>query len=276
MKASIYAGCQKPKVDCELCALIPAIPPAENRLGMNRGLYTAASAMSSSQTWLDTVANNLANASATGYKRDEIEFEESLQRELRADGGRGKTIGDIQSGPLVSKITTSFERGSTLATGNGLDVAISNPTGMFAIETAGGTKYTRAGSFTLNQNRELTDQEGRRVLDQDQRPIHITADGPVKIAADGTVEADGRKVGQIGIFNGQFEKVGQSLFAAKSPISIEGNPVVTPGALESSNVNVVATMIEMIQVQRLFEMAQKSVQNHDETTAQLLKTLNPN
>lgn len=239
---------------------------------MNRGLYTAASGMSSSQVWLDTVANNLANASATGYKRDEVEFEESLLRELRSNGGRGKVVGDMQSGPLVSKITTSFERGSTIATGNGLDVAIETPTGMFAIETKGGPKYSRAGSFTLNQNRELTDQEGHRVLDQDLRPIRIDGDGSVKIGPDGTVEPGRQKVG---VFNGTFEKVGLNLFSARGRVSLQENAILTPGALESSNVNVVATMIEMIQVQRLFEMAQKSVQNHDETTAQLIKTLNP-
>lgn len=243
---------------------------------MNRGLYTAASAMSSSQVWLDTVANNLANANATGFKRDEIEFEESLLRELRSNGGRGKTVGDLQSGPLVSKITTSFERGSTMATGNALDVAITSPSGMFAIETSTGTKYTRAGSFTLNSNRELVTQEGRRVLDQNLRPIRVSTDGEVKIAANGTVEADGVAAGQIGVFTGNFRKVGMNQFSASGRVSLQANTPLTPGAIESSNVNVVATMIEMVQVQRLFEMAQKSVQNHDETTSQLIKTLNPN
>ncbi|MBL8060444.1 MAG: flagellar hook-basal body protein [Chthonomonas sp.] len=243
---------------------------------MNRGLYTAASAMSSSQVWLDTVANNLANASATGYKRDEVEFEESLLRELRSNGGNGKIVGDLQSGPLVSKITTSFERGSTMATGNGLDVAINTPTGMFAIETPTGTKYTRAGSFTLNSNRELVNQDGHRVLDQNLRPIRVSADGSVKISADGTVEANGTAAGQVGVFTGTFTKVGQNQFSARGRVSLQANSVLTPGALESSNVNVVSTMIEMVQVQRLFEMAQKSVQNHDETTSELIKTLNPN
>ena len=232
--------------------------------------------MSSSQVWLDTVANNLANANATGFKRDEIEFEESLLRELRSNGGRGKTVGDLQSGPLVSKITTSFERGSTVATGSALDVAINTPNGMFAVETARGTKYTRAGSFTLNSNRELVTQDGNRVLDQNLRPIRVNTDGAVKVSADGKVEADGIAAGQIGVFTGNFEKVGMNQFIAKGRVSLLNNAEMTPGALETSNVNVVATMIEMVQVQRLFEMAQKSVQNHDETTSQLIKTLNPN
>lgn len=249
--------------------------PADIQIGMNRGLYTAASAMSSSQVWLDTVANNLANASTTGYRRDEVDFEESLLRELKADGGRGQIIGDMQSGPEVVNITTSFEHGSIMATGGSLDVAIQGNAGMFAIQTTNGVKFTRAGAFTLNSQREVVDQNGYPVLDADQRPIKADQPGAVSIGPDGTVSVGKVALGKVAVFEGRFQKFGNNLFDAIGGAQINANATLSTGSVESSNVNVVSTMIEMVQVQRLFEMAQKSVQNHDETTAQLIKSANP-
>ena len=123
--------------------------PADIQIGMNRGLYTAASATSSSQVWLDTVANNLANASTTGYRRDEVDFEESLLRELKADGGKGQIIGDMQSDPEVVNIITSFQHGSIMATGDGLDVAIQGNAGMSPSRCTSAT-FARPSSATAS------------------------------------------------------------------------------------------------------------------------------
>ncbi len=249
--------------------------PADIHFGMNRGLYTAASGMYSSQVWLDTVANNLANASTTGYKRDEVAFEESLLRELRNDGGRGQIIGDIQSGPQVVKVSTSFDHGSLQATGGGLDVAILGNEGMFAVQTGSGVKYTRAGSFTLNSQREIVDPNGNPVLDAQRRPIRADRPGAVQIGPDGTVSVGDQALGKVAVFEGEFKKSGLNLYDANGTPTENANASLATGTVEASNVNVVATMIQMVQVQRLFEMAQKSIQSHDETTGQLVKSANP-
>lgn len=245
---------------------------ADIQIGMNRGLYTAASGMWSGQMWLDTVAHNLANASTTGYKRDEIAFEEGLMREIAANGGRGRVLGDIQSGPRVAMKTTAFERGAYQATGNGLDVAIGDHQGMFAVQTPSGTMFARAGAFTLNDSREITDQAGNPVLDENLQPIRVASNGPIKINADGEVLIGDATFGRIAIWRGDFEKVGSNLFRARAEAQVAYDIKLVPESLESSNVNVMATMIEMVQVQRLFEMAQRSVQTHDEITGQLVRS----
>ncbi len=168
--------------------------------------------MAASQVWLDTVANNLANANTTAFKRDEVGFEESFLRELRA--ANGAIIGDIQSGPKISQIATNFEMGSLQATGNALDVAISSPSGMFAVQTPTGVRYTRAGALSLNDQFELVDQNGYRVLNDQFAPIEVKGKGRILISQDGNVRAGDALAGKIAVFEGQFQKIGANLYDA--------------------------------------------------------------
>lgn len=239
---------------------------------MNRGLYTAASGMLTNQYWLDSVANNLANANTSGYKRDEMTFEEGYVRQLNGNGGAGANVGGMQSGPKVGGIITNWERGGIQSTGNGTDIAIGTERGLFAVETPGGVHYTRSGAFSLNEDRELVDVNGSKVLDASLRPIKAEGTGMIKISADGDVFQDGKVFGKVAVFEGDFVKLGFNMFRANGDPTPQDRPVLVPEAIEGSNVNIVATMIEMVQVQRLFEMAQKSIQTHDESTSKLIET----
>jgi flagellar basal-body rod protein FlgF len=248
----------------------------QKQKGMNRGLYTAAGGMLSGQQWLDVVATNLSNANTIGYKRDEVAFEEAMLFQVSTGAGRGKPLGDLQSGPTISNVATVWEAGGNQATGNGLDVAITSAKGMFAVEGPDGIKYTRAGAFKLDGERFITDMNGYRVLDANQRPIQVTDPGVIKISNDGTVQIQDKAFGKVAVWNGEFKKLGSNLYNAQGNTpTLESQPVLTPESIESSNVNVVSTMIEMIQVQRIYELAQRSVMTHDEMTGKLVQAAQP-
>lgn len=220
---------------------------------------------------MDVVANNLANTTTTGFKRDEITFGEVFAREVRNDGGQGRIIGTLNSGPVADGTFTLMTRGATQMTGNPLDIAIDTVEGMFVVETPAGTRYTRDGSFTLNQAGELSTKSGYRVLDTSGRPIQMGSTG-TRVSAEGVIQGPNGPQ-RIAIVNGTFQKEGTNLFVAIGDPTPQENSRLVPGAIESSNVDAVRSMIEMIQVQRIYEMAQRSVQQHDEASQQLIQKL---
>lgn len=240
---------------------------------MNRGLYSAATGMSVAERWMETISHNLANVSTNAYKKDIIVFNEGLERELR-DPSSSREIGKLGAGPKPAGTFTSWQVGTAMATGNDFDLAITTRDGMFAVQTSQGRFYTRDGAFTLNSNRELTTKGGDLVLDVQGQPITLPS-GKTVIQPNGQIIVDDQPVGQIGLFQGSFNKKGENLFSA------QGNPVLMPedqvllqqGFIEGSNVNAIEEMVAMIRLNRAFEMAQKSAQSQDETTQQLIQSL---
>lgn len=224
--------------------------------------------MSTAQTWLDVVTNNLANASTTGYKKDGVSFDDGLMQALES---QGKSIGSIGSGAIVKGYFTDFSAGAQTATGNPLDLAIKTPTGAFAVQAPNGVRYTRDGSFSLNADRQLVDKQGRQVLNTQLQPITIDAGKPV-VGEDGVVTVDGRRIDQIGVFAGSFVKEGQNLYTSGNAQLVDA-PQIASGSLESSNVNAVEEMVAMIRLNRMFELAQRSVQSQDESTEKLVSSL---
>ncbi|MCW5936829.1 MAG: flagellar hook-basal body protein [Fimbriimonadaceae bacterium] len=238
---------------------------------MQRGVYSAATAMESAQQWLDVVSHNLANAATVGYKRDVASFDDGLVRYLRADGGSGALLGSIGAGAVAKGIATDFSTGPETMTGNPLDVAIKSGNGAFAVQTPQGVRFTRDGSFSINTARQLTDQQGRLVLDENRQPITLPRGEP-SIEADGSVKVQDHVVGKIGVFSGSFAKAGFGLFESNDARPIAA-PELLPRTLEMSNVNVVSEMIAMIRLNRAFELAQRSVQSQDASTDRLIQSL---
>lgn len=239
---------------------------------MNRGLYTAATGMQMGQQWLDVVANNLANVSTNGFKRDEVTFEESFSRQVRLNAGYGPVAGELQSGPKASHTVTLQQRGATQMTNNPMDLAINSEVGMFAVQTPSGVAYTRDGSFDMNSEGLLVTKSGFPVLATDGTPIELPK-GPVAFSAEGTIKDASGIVRQVAVMEGNFKKLGDNLYRAEGRPTAMTSPRIVTGAVEGSNVNVVETMVEMIQVQRIYEMAQRSVQQHDEASQQLIQRL---
>ena len=226
--------------------------------------------MQAADKWMDTIAANLANSSTVGFKRESIDFNERLMRALyNADG---KPLGELGAGPESVSRHVIFDVGTPLNTGNPLDVAIRTTDGLFAVQTGEGVRYTRNGSFGVNSDSELITKDGHQVLDAQGQPITVRT-GILTITPTGEVQADGVPVGKIGLFKGEFQRFGNSLFTCENPEAMDAVNLA-PGAVESSNVNAIEEMVAMIKLNRAFELAQTSVTSQDEASERLLQILN--
>lgn len=250
---------------------------------MVRGLYTAASGMLVEAMRTDVVANNLANVNTVGFKRDRTiarTFPEMLLRRVDDQpagkvprGGHAPRIGRLGTGAALEGTYPEMQPGPFQHTGRALDVALVTE-GFFAVEYGEGLAFTRAGSFHVTSDGWLADASGRRVLGLDG-PIQLHAPGEVPpssvaIGRDGVITVDGEEVGQLAMY--QFaqapflQRLGENLWLATEAA---GEMTVQPAVLEAehlerSNVNVVAEMVKLIQVQRAYEANQRVIQAHDE------------
>lgn len=225
--------------------------------------------MVASQSRLDLIAHNLANASTTGYKEDRLDFSEALERTLISGGTE---IGSLGVGPVESQRFISGELGNIIETHNPLDVAISHVEGAFAVQTPQGVRYTRNGAFSLNADKEIVTQQGYPVLDERNTPIRITQEGKIVIDDLGVITVGDQEMGRFGIFHSNnFEKVGSSLMKADD--TVVASVQIKSNSLEQSNVSPIEAMIDLIKVGRLYEMGQKIIQAEDESSSKLIEGL---
>ncbi|MBX3113773.1 MAG: flagellar hook-basal body protein [Fimbriimonadaceae bacterium] len=241
---------------------------------MQRGLYSAASGMSVADKWLETISNNLANASTTAYKRDAIVFNEGFERMMSAGGGKGDPIGKLGAGPMDKGRYTIWDAGMLVPTSNPFDIGFATAKGAFKVQTEQGEFYSRSGALTLNDDRELTTKSGERLLDASGNSIVIPTGGQLSITETGEVSVDEQVIGKIAVYDGEFIKIGGDLYTSNSAKELgEGEYAIQQGFIESSNVNAIEEMISMIKLNKAFEMAQKSAQSQDESTERLLRIL---
>ncbi|MFM9872232.1 MAG: flagellar hook-basal body protein [Fimbriimonadaceae bacterium] len=237
---------------------------------MDRGLYTAATGMSIADLWISTISNNLANASTTGFKKDTLVFNEAFERSLNGSSGE---IGEIGAGPAPYGSYSVWENGALSTTGNPLDIAVTNKTGAFKVRTEKGEFYSRNGAMALSPTGTLVTSTGAEVLDRNGSAITIPK-GRVVISPQGHLSVNDVDIAQIGLYEGDFTKVGDGLFSATTVKEIDPKEVnIQQGFIEQSNVNVVEEMIAMIKLNRAFELAQKSAQSEDESTQRLITIL---
>jgi flagellar basal body rod protein FlgG len=233
---------------------------------MNRGIYSAATGMAAMRRQLDVTANNLANVSTTGFKRDELSFNDVFGKELN------NGIGSLGYGPTsFSEFTAFNDVGDMKPTGNPLDLAIETPGAAFAIRSAEGTiAYTRDGSFGRDQDGYLVTRSGERVLDENQSDIALP-EGLISVSPDGTLMHGSEEVAKVGVFSGRFTKVGGNRFQGAATLAEDAH--VRSGYLEGSNVNAIEAMTAMISINRSFEIAQKSISAQDELAQKLIQSL---
>lgn len=221
---------------------------------MNNAIYIALSRQTGLFRNMDVIANNIANASTPGFKEDTLLFDDYLVNDR--DNFQRK-IAFSHDG----KMATNFKDGVITETGRPLDVALDGE-GFFKVETPDGIRYTRAGNFTLNGNREIVTENGNRVLDETGAPIKlleedvnitISADGTVKVDQEGQRRGDAQSRGKIGTVTfanlQQVEKQGNGLFVTDQP-EIPAQAKVLQGVSEQSNVNSVVQITQMIEVNR--------------------------
>lgn len=265
---------------------------------MMRALWTAASGMTSQQTNVDTISNNLANINTTGYKKESAEFKSLLYQTIQEQSydynGDPKPSGiQVGLGVRNSAITSQFTQGMITETGNDFDLAISGK-GFFMVKMEdGGTAYTRNGSFQMAngpQGLTLATSDGYPVLDVNGEPIVVdsTYDAAnISISEQGELcypDSTGVAVPigvQIGIaqFNNPsgVNKMAGSLMKATDA---SGQPrleysdsslsqsIIKQGYLEASNVQAVDEMVNLIVAQRAYEMNSKIITAADEMLQQ--------
>ncbi|MBI5746069.1 MAG: flagellar basal-body rod protein FlgF [Nitrospirae bacterium] len=231
---------------------------------MNRGIYPLLSGGIAQEMKLEMISNNLSNINTIGYKKDKAIFKSYLPsyNEPYPDGGSffGKDKAFVQ----YDRSVIDLSGGPIKNTGNKLDLAI-NGDGFFAIEKDGGTRYTRNGNFSLDDQRRIVTQDGDPVLGEGG-PIQLP-EGEITVDEKGTVYAGNQEAGMLRIvtFANQdnLEKEGESLLSGGAEQPSEKFSVVQ-GALEQSNVNTIEEMASMIEVLRGYESYQKAIQTIDE------------
>lgn len=252
---------------------------------MLRALHSAATGMQAQQTNIDVVANNMANVNTTGFKRSRAEFQDLLYQTLRAPGGQAgngaSAPAGLQVGLGVRTAATQalHQQGSLSQSGNALDLAIEG-NGFFQIlRPNGDIAYTRSGNFRSDADGRLVTSDGfpvepNIVIPPDALSISISATGVVSVTQPGNANA--QEIGQIQIASfanpAGLLQTGRNLFAptAASGLAIIANPgeegtgTLSQGFLESSNVEVVTEMIDLIASQRAYEVNQRVITAADE------------
>jgi flagellar basal-body rod protein FlgG len=236
---------------------------------MLEGLYSAAAGMNAQQQRIDGVANDLANASTTGYKHVRVGFRDLL---YSAQGGSAGPTVLAGAGSAAGFIGRSQEQGALQTTGQPLDLAIQGP-GFFQVKRPDGSlALTRDGSLRLDATGRLTTSDGAIVQPQITVPRGTSPD-ELSIAADGTVRVgNGRALGRIELKTvpapDGLQALGNNLFAATTnsgqPTAAGTNTTIRQGALEGSNVDVGDAMVDMIDAQRSFQLASKAIQMQDQ------------
>lgn len=222
---------------------------------------------------MDVVANNIANLNTTGFKAEQILFEEYVMPVARNNDfpTLDQPLSYVQDWATLHDLSG----GAIMQTGNEFDVAL-NGDGFFAVETPGGERWTRSGAFQLDSTGTLVDLSGNPVLGLGG-PIQF---GPeetgITIAADGAISSSAGAKGQLRIveFANAQELVREdsNLFSGGEPLAAT-NSRVLQGHIERSNVSGVAEMAEMIRVQRSYESIASLTQKQDELRRSAIQRL---
>ncbi|MFD1985847.1 flagellar basal-body rod protein FlgF [Mesorhizobium newzealandense] len=237
---------------------------------MRDSLYVALSSQIALERRLDTIADNVANASTIGFRATGVKFEDVVS------GTGSKSVSFASSG----KTYLSGAHGALTETGNPFDFAVQGDA-WFAIDTPVGTVMTRDGRFSMNENGELMSIEGHPVLDAGGAPIQLDPrNGPPKAGADGSLRQNDQLVGSIGLYNfdpgENFVRYGNSgIVPARTPepVTDRSDTGIAQGFLEESNVNPVLEITRLIMVQRAFENTAALMRQTDSSTDEAIKTL---
>jgi flagellar basal-body rod protein FlgF len=237
---------------------------------MQDGLYVALSSQIALEKRLNTIADNVANASTIGFRATGVKFEDvvsSLDDQALSFVTSGDTYISDTNGPLRE-------------TGNPFDFAIKG-NAWFGIETPGGTVMTRDGRFTLTENGELVTIEGYPVLDAGGAPMQLDPrNGPPRAGADGSLRQGDNLVGALGLFNfdpgPNFVRFGNSGIVPSGepePVVDRLDAGVAQGFLEESNVHPVLEITRLIMVQRAFENGAAMIRDTESSYDEAIKTL---
>ncbi len=230
--------------------------------------YVTLSRQSGLMREMQIVANNVANAATTGYRQEGLVFSEHV---AALDGQPGLSMAG------ATARSTSMVQGALNGTGGRFDLAIEGA-GFFLLDTPQGERLTRAGNFTTSAEGDLVNPDGLRVLDAGGAPIFVPPDASdLSVAADGTMSAGGRPLARIGLYQpvdaNLMIREGGLLFRSEAGIEPAETGRIVQGFLEQSNVNAIAQVARMVEVQRAYELGQSFLDAENERLREAMKTL---
>lgn len=236
---------------------------------MDNANYVGLTRQSGLMREMQAVAHNIANISTTGFRKEGVTFAEFV-------------LAPTGSGPSLSMARADVRhisdmQGALTRTGGTFDFAIEGE-GYFQIQTPGGLRLTRAGSFTPDAAGNLATPDGHLLLDSGGAPVFAPPDATaITLSPDGTLSANGRPVAQIGLVvptdpNGLQREAGV-MFRADAGVEPVEDGKIAQGFLEASNVSAIAEITRMIEVQRAYELGQTFLDREDERIRGVIQTL---
>lgn len=235
------------------------------------GLWHSAAGLQAQQYRQAVITNNLANASTPGFKSDRIAFQERLSA-ARGGGQHAPghaTLDGLTGGVFVTPAYTDFSPSSINPSPNSLDVAISGD-GFLAVQSPEGPRYTRDGRFhRTNDGALIHGASGGAVLDTGGNPIVLDSNAAVKIDRRGRLSQNGEVVAQLELVDfadrGQLVKEGKNLFSGDKARRIDAQGQIRQFATESSGVEPMSALVEMIAAARAYEVNASMITMQNET-----------
>lgn len=257
---------------------------------MIRSLWIAKTGLDAQQTQMDVISNNLANVSTSGFKRARAVFEDLLYQTIRQPGAQSseqtQLPSGLQIGTGVKPVATEriFTQGNLQQTGNAKDVAIQGQGFFQVLMPDGTTSYTRDGSFQTDANGQLVTSSGYPVqpaitVPADAQTLTIGRDGTVSVTQLGSASPTTIGTLQLAMFINPagLQSLGENLYAETASSGTpsgtapgsNGAGLLNQGYVETSNVNVVEELVNMIQTQRAYEINSKAISTSDQMLQRL-------
>ncbi|QWC97603.1 flagellar basal-body rod protein FlgG [Polynucleobacter paneuropaeus] len=257
---------------------------------MLRSLWISKTGLEAQQTQMDVISNNLANVSTNGFKKSRAVFEDLLYQNIRQPGAQStqqtQLPTGLQVGTGVKPVATEkiFTQGNLQQTNNNNDLAI-NGSGFFQITMPDGSfAYTRDGSFQVSSTGQVVNSSGFPLspaitVPANAQSLTVAADGVVSVTLPNSVAVSQIGAIQLATFINPagLQAKGGNLYvetaASGTPTTVTpgstGSGTISQGFVETSNVNVVEEMVNMIQTQRAYEINSKSITTSDQMLQKL-------
>lgn len=230
------------------------------------------------QRKMETIANNMANMNTAGFKSDELKFEEYLTPVASEESfsGQDKQVKFVIDPHMIRDMSEGAQR----QTGNELDIALGGP-GLLVVSTPQGERYTRNGQLKLSANGTLVTSEGYAVQGAGGDIVFEPGENHIVIGKDGTISTSAGVKGQLRLVEFEnpqtLKKEGNSLYITDTAPRDSENTTVTQGAYESSNVQSMQQMTEMIETVRAYTSVSHMLEASDKTRGKAISQLgNPN
>ncbi len=226
---------------------------------MDPAYYVAAGSLKARSFHLETLSNNLANSNTVGYKTERSFF--SVFNKARSSGRNLPLSQAVNDGTVLAQRGMDFSQGTSKPTGRNLDLAIEG-NAFFMIQTPQGPQATRDGRFQLGPKGELQALDGASVLGKNGQPLQINPEGGAfTVGPDGTLQQGQTVLGRLDLraykTSSALPRMGSNRYDPTGLQEAPATATVSQGYLEQSGVDVASTMVDMIRLNRLFEMSLK-------------------